>query len=91
VKVIGVEKLEELMEAAEAQYDERITAYNGGVIRQEIEKVEEEQNSPSQQNINVTKSTLDNQQQIGRQEQDLAGKAIKENMMLDPYQQHVRS
>jgi len=91
VKVIGVEKLEELMEAAEAQYDERITAYNGGVIRQEIEKVEEEQNSPSEQNINVTKSTLDNQQQIGRQEQDLAGKAIKENMMLDPYQQHVRS
>jgi len=91
VKVIGVEKLEELMEAAEAQYDERITAYDGGVIRQEIEKVEAEQTAPTEQNINVTKSTLDNQQQIGRQEQDLAGKAIKENMMLDPYQQHVRS
>tara|TARA_R110002020_G_scaffold375279_1_gene586479 strand:- start:1008 stop:2267 length:1260 start_codon:yes stop_codon:yes gene_type:complete len=91
VKVIGVEKLEELMEAAEAQYDERLTAYNGGVIRQEIEKVEAEQTAPAEQNINVTKSTLDNQQQVGRQEQDLAGKAIKENMMLDPYQQHVRS
>jgi hypothetical protein len=91
VKVIGVEKLEELMEAAEAQYDERLTAYNGGVIRQEIEKVEAEQTAPAEQNINVTKSTLDNQQQVSRQEQDLAGKAIKENMMLDPYQQHVRS
>ena len=27
----------------------------------------------------------------GMMSEDLAGKAIKENMMLDPYQQHVRS
>ena len=91
VEAIGVEKLEQLMEAAEVDYDRRMTAYDGGVIRQEIEKVEEEQTSPTEQNINVTKTTLDNQQQVARQEEDLAGKAIKENMMLDPYQQHVRS
>ena len=91
VEAIGVEKLEQLMEAAEVDYDRRMTAYDGGVIRQEIEKVEEEQTSPTEQNINVTKTTLDNQQQVARQAEDLAGKAIKENMMLDPYQQHVRS
>ena len=46
---------------------------------------------PIQQNINVTKSTLDNSAAMPRQEEDNVRKAINENMMLDPYQKHVRS
>ena len=90
VKVIGVEKLEELMNAAEAQNDERIPAYSGGMIQEEKE-VMAASKEPQQQNINVTKTTLDNETVMYRDQEDLVGKTVKENMMLDPYQKHVRS
>jgi len=89
VQVIGVEKLEELMEAAEAQYDERLTAYDGGEIDARARIVEEEEPKPQQQNIRVTKETVGN----GgiQEEEDIVGDEIKKKMMLDPYQRHVRS
>jgi len=90
VKVIGVEKLEELMNAAEAQNDERIPAYSGGVIQEEKE-VMAATKEPQQQNINITKTTLDNETVMYSDQEDLVGKTVKENMMLDPYQKHVRS
>ena len=90
VRVIGVDKLEELMEAAEAQNNERLMAYEGGPIKEEKE-VMAAPKEPQQQNINVTKTTLDNGAAMSRQQEDLVGKAVKENMMLDPYQRHVRS
>ena len=90
VQVIGVEKLEELMEAAEAQNNERLMAYEGGPIREEKEVLAAPK-EPQEQNINVTKATLDNGAAMSRQQEDLVGKAVKENMMLDPYQRHVRS
>ena len=89
VKVIGVEKLEELMEAAEAQYDERLTAYDGGEINAKAEQIVEEE-KPIQQNIRVTKETVGSNGGI-QEEQDIVGDEIKKKMMLDPYQRHVRS
>jgi hypothetical protein len=79
-----------MMKDAEAAADERQMAYEGGMIREEKEVMVAPQ-EPQQQNINVTKTTLDNQVGLLRQEEDLVGKAVKENMMLDPYQRHVRS
>ena len=87
---IGADNLMSMMKDAEAAVDERQMAYNGGMIREEKE-VMAAPKEPIQQNINVTKTTLDNQGGLLRPEEDLVGKAVKENMMLDPYQKHVRS
>ena len=87
---IGEDTLMSMMKEAEAAADERQMAYEGGMIREEKEVMVAPQ-EPQQQNINVTKTTLDNQVGLLRQEEDLVGKAVKENMMLDPYQRHVRS
>jgi len=65
-------------------------AYNGGPIREEKEVMASAQ-EPVQQNINVTKTTLDSASQMRVQDEDPVRKAVKENMMLDPYQKHVRS
>ena len=87
---IGEDNLMSMMKEAEAAADQRQMAYEGGMIREEKEVMVAPQ-EPQQQNINVTKTTLDNQVGLLRQEEDLVGKAVKENMMLDPYQRHVRS
>jgi hypothetical protein len=58
VKVIGVEKLEDLMEAAEAQIDERITAYDGGYLNHK-----EDKNQPL--------STLESQQTQSKVEEEM--------------------
>jgi len=87
---IGEDTLMSMMKEAEAAADNRQMAYEGGMIREEKEVMVAPQ-EPQQQNINVTKTTLDNQVGLLRQEEDLVGKAVKENMMLDPYQRHVRS
>ena len=87
---IGEDTLMSMMKEAEAAADQRQMAYEGGMIREEKEVMVAPQ-EPQQQNINVTKTTLDNQVGLLRQEEDLVGKAVKENMMLDPYQRHVRS
>jgi len=87
---IGVDSLMSMMKDAEAAVDERQMAYAGGPIKEEKE-VMAVPKAPRQQNINVTKTTLDNGAAMSRQQEDLVGKAVKENMMLDPYQRHVRS
>ena len=87
---IGSDNLMSMMKEAEAAADNRQMAYEGGMIREEKEVMVAPQ-EPQQQNINVTKTTLDNQVGLIRQEEDLVGKAVRENMMLDPYQRHVRS
>ena len=87
---IGVDTLMSMMKDAEAAVDERQMAYAGGPIKEEKE-VMAVPKAPRQQNINVTKTTLDNGAAMSRQQEDLVGKAVKENMMLDPYQRHVRS
>ena len=87
---IGEDNLMSMMKEAEAAADQRQMAYEGGMIREEKEVMVAPQ-EPQQQNINVTKTTIDNQGGLLRQEEDLVGKAVKENMMLDPYQRHVRS
>jgi len=87
---IGVDSLMSMMKDAEAAVDERQMAYAGGPIKEEKE-VMAAPKAPRQQNINVTKTTLDNGAAMSRQQEDLVGKAVKENMMLDPYQRHVRS
>jgi len=87
---IGVDNLMSMMKDAESAVDERQMAYAGGPIKEEKE-VMAAPKAPRQQNINVTKATLDNGAAMSRQQEDLVGKAVKENMMLDPYQRHVRS
>ena len=87
---IGADNLMSMMKDAEAAADERQMAYNGGPIREEKEVMASAQ-EPVQQNINVTKTTLDSASQMRVQNEDPVRKAVKENMMLDPYQKHVRS
>ena len=87
---IGSDNLMSMMKEAEAAADKRQMAYEGGMMREEKDVMVASQ-EPVQQNINVTKTTLDNQGGLLRPEEDLVGKAVKENMMLDPYQKHVRS
>ena len=87
---IGADNLMSMMKDAEAAVDERQTAYDGGMIREEKE-VMAAPKEPIQQNINVTKSTVDNGAVMPRAQQSPIKAAIKEDMMLDPYQRHVRS
>ena len=89
-KEIGADNLMSMMKDAEAAADERQMAYNGGPIREEKEVMATPQ-EPVQQNINVTKTTLDSSSAMQLREEDPVKKAVKENMMLDPYQKHVRS
>ena len=56
---IGADNLMSMMKDAEAAADERQMAYDGGMIREEKE-VMAAPKEPQQQNINVTKSTVDN-------------------------------
>ena len=91
VQAIGVEKLEQLMEAAEADYDRRMTAYNGGVIETEDDPVQMPVEEPVvKQDIRVRKETVGNQATM-QDENDLVSDEIKKRMMLDPTQRHVRS
>ena len=87
---IGADNLMSMMKDAEASADERQMAYDGGMIREEKE-VMAAPREPIQQNINVTKSTVDNGAVMPRAQQSPIKAAIKEDMMLDPYQRHVRS
>ena len=87
---IGSDNLMSMMKDAEAAVGQRQMAYDGGMIREEKE-VMAAPKEPIQQNINVTKSTVDNGAVMPRAQQSPIKAAIKEDMMLDPYQRHVRS
>jgi|MDTC01.2.fsa_nt_gb hypothetical protein len=87
---IGADNLMSMMKDAEAAADERQMAYDGGMMREEKD-VMVAPKEPVQQNINVTKSTVDNGAAMPQAQQSPIKAAIKEDMMLDPYQRHVRS
>ena len=88
---IGVDNLMSMMKDAEAAVDERQQLANGGSPMAREEEVMVAPQEPIQQNINVTKTTLDSASVMPMQDEDTVSKAVKENMMLDPYQRHVRS
>ena len=88
---IGADNLMSMMKDAEAAVDERQQLANGGSPMAREEEVMVAPQEPIQQNINVTKTTLDSASVMPMQDEDTVSKAVKENMMLDPYQRHVRS
>ncbi|MDB4730462.1 hypothetical protein OAF13_00250 [Akkermansiaceae bacterium] len=91
VEEIGEDSLMSMMKEAEAAADERQQLANGGSPMAREEKVMVAPQEPIQQNINVTKTTLDSNSVMPMQDENTVSKAVKENMMLDPYQRHVRS
>ena len=91
VDVIGADNLMSLMKQAEAKADERLPAQEGGAIREEMQQqAESAQPQETTQNIRVTKETVDPSAMV-QEESDLTGDEIRSQMMLDPYQRHVRS
>ena len=88
---IGEDNLMSMMKDAEAAVDERQQLANGGSPMAREEEVMVAPQEPIQQNINVTKTTLDSASVMPMQDEDSVSKTVKENMMLDPYQRHVRS
>ena len=91
VEEIGEDSLMSMMKEAEAAADERQQLANGGSPMAREEEVMVAPQEPIQQNINVTKTTLDSNSVMPMQDENTVSKAVKENMMLDPYQRHVRS
>jgi hypothetical protein len=87
---IGESELMRMMKDAEAEADKRQKAQNGGPIREEQVQMELEQPTETTQNIRVVKETVDPTAMV-QEEEDLTGKEIRSQMMLDPYQRHVRS
>ena len=90
VDEIGADNLMSMMKDAEAQADQRLPAQDGGAIREEQQHQEFQQPQETTQNIRVTKETVDPTAMV-QEEEDLVGKEIRSQMMLDPYQRHVRS
>jgi hypothetical protein len=91
VDVIGADNLMSLMKQAEAQADGRLPAQEGGAIREEMQQQAGfAQPQETTQNIRVTKETVDPSAMV-QEESDLTGDEIRSQMMLDPYQRHVRS
>lgn len=90
VDEIGADNLMSMMKDAEAQADQRLPAQDGGAIREEQQQQEFQQPQETTQNIRVTKETVDPTAML-QEEEDLVGKEIRSQMMLDPYQQHVRA
>ncbi len=91
VDVIGADNLMSLMKQAEAKADERLPAQEGGAIREEMQQQAGfAQPQETTQNIRVTKETVDPSAMV-QEESDLTGDEIRSQMMLDPYQRHVRS
>ena len=91
VDVIGADNLMSMMKQAEAKADERQPAQEGGAIREEMQQQAGfAQPQETTQNIRVTKETVDPSAMV-QEESDLTGDEIRSQMMLDPYQRHVRS
>ena len=89
-KELGADNLMSMMREAEREADERQQAQEGGPIREEQMQMDLEQPQETTQNIRVVKETVDPTAMV-QEEEDLTGDAIRSQMMLDPYQRHVRS
>jgi len=86
VEEIGADNLMAMMKDAEMQADDRQGLANGGEAEERVELPVEEQKEPQ---VRVVKETVDNKRSL--EDEDEVSKNIKQNMMLDPNQQHVRS
>ena len=92
VSEIGADNLMSAMKEAAARADQRLSAQEGGAIREEMQQEAGfAQPQETTQNIRVTRETVDNQQSAMQDQEDLVGENIRSQMMLDPYQRHVRS
>ena len=86
VEEIGADNLMAMMKDAEMKADERQGLANGGEPEERVELPVEEQKEPQ---VRVVKETVDNRRSL--EDENEVSKNIKQNMMLDPNQQHVRS
>ena len=86
VEEIGADNLMAMMKDAEMKADDRQGLANGGEPEERVELPVEEQKEPQ---VRVVKETVDNKRSL--EDEDEVSKNIKQNMMLDPNQQHVRS
>jgi hypothetical protein len=78
---IGADNLMRMMKDAEAAVDERQQLANGGSPMAREEEVMVAPQEPIQQNINVTKTTLDSASVMPMQDEDSVSKTVKENMI----------
>ena len=86
VEEIGADNLMAMMKDAEMKADDRQGLANGGEPEERVELPVEEQKEPQ---VRVVKETVDNKRSL--EDENEVSKNIKQNMMLDPNQQHVRS
>ena len=86
VEEIGADNLMAMMKDAEMKADGRQGLANGGEPEERVELPVEEQKEPQ---VRVVKETVDNRRSL--EDENEVSKNIKQNMMLDPNQQHVRS
>ena len=86
VEEIGADNLMAMMKDAEMKADDRQGLANGGEPEERVELPVEEQKEPQ---VRVVKETVDNRRSL--EDENEVSKNIKQNMMLDPNQQHVRS
>ena len=86
VDEIGADNLMAMMKDAEMKADDRQGLANGGEPEERVELPVEEQKEPQ---VRVVKETVDNRRSL--EDENEVSKNIKQNMMLDPNQQHVRS
>ncbi len=86
VEEIGADNLMAMMKDAEMKAEERQGLAEGGEPEERVVMPVEEQKEPQ---VRVVKETVDNTKSL--LDEDEVSKNIKNNMMLDPNQQHVRS
>ncbi len=86
VEEIGADNLMAMMKDAEMKAEERQGLAEGGEPEERVELAVEEQKEPQ---VRVVKETVDNTKSL--LDESEVSKGIKNRMMLDPNQQHVRS
>ena len=86
VEEIGADNLMAMMKDAEMKADDRQGLANGGEPEERVELPVEEQKEPQ---VRVVKETVDSSKTL--LDESEVSKGIKNRMMLDPNQQHVRS
>ena len=86
VKEIGADNLMAMMKDAEMKAEERQGLVEGGMPEERVELAVQEQKEPQ---VRVVKETVDSTKSL--LDEGEVSKGIKNRMMLDPNQQHVRS
>ena len=86
VEEIGADNLMAMMKEAEMKAEERQGLVEGGMPEERVELAVQEQKEPQ---VRVVKETVDSTKSL--LDEGEVSKGIKNRMMLDPNQQHVRS